>query len=410
MGMIYLAHDPIIDRKVAIKLIRTDLLSSEDRDGYMARFRREAQAAGRCAHANIVSIYDLAVHDENPYLAMEYVEGSNLSQVLGKSGRFSPAEAVNVVGQVLDALHCAHGFGIVHRDVKPANILLLSDGRVKMTDFGISRIDTSGLTQAGSVIGTPSYMSPEQCRGDPADARSDLFSTGVVLYELLAAARPFTGPSPTAIAFQVVHTPPPDLRRLRGDLPSGLVGVVEKALAKLPEDRFPSAAAMATALRRSTLAAPDTVADRTVIPVQAPPPLFTEATLSTLERQLALHVGPIARVLVQSAARQANTLEELHEIVAQRIDQPERRLRFRREVGSSVAGSALRSVPGSTAVPPELAQQAERELTRHVGPIARILVKRALAGAKSADDFCERLAASIERDADRRAFLARVRG
>src|SRR5690349_5881096 len=182
MGMIYLAHDPVIDRKVAIKLIRADLLSSEDRDGYLVRFRREAQAAGRCAHANIVAIYDLSVHGENPYLAMEFIEGSNLGQVLARTGPFDPGAAVAVMSQVLDALSCAHGYGIVHRDVKPANILLLPDGRVKMTDFGISRIDTSGLTQAGSVVGTPSYMSPEQCRGDPADARSDLFSTGVVLY------------------------------------------------------------------------------------------------------------------------------------------------------------------------------------------------------------------------------------
>jgi eukaryotic-like serine/threonine-protein kinase len=160
MGLIYLAHDPAIDRKVAIKLIRADLLGGEERADYVARFQHEAQAAGRCAHPNIVAVYDFSLHEGNPYLAMEYVEGRNLSEVLAGSGRFPPPAAVALIGQVLDALACAHGLGIVHRDVKPANILLLPDRRVKMTDFGISRLDTSGLTQTGSVIGTPSYMSP----------------------------------------------------------------------------------------------------------------------------------------------------------------------------------------------------------------------------------------------------------
>ena len=143
MGVIYQAHDPVIDRNVAIKLIRADLLGGEERAEYLARFRHEAQAAGRCAHPNIVAIYDFAVHEGNPFLAMEYVEGSDLGQVLARSGRFAPRTPVALIGQVLDALGCAHGLGIVHRDVKPANILLLADRQVKMTDFGISRLDTS---------------------------------------------------------------------------------------------------------------------------------------------------------------------------------------------------------------------------------------------------------------------------
>jgi serine/threonine protein kinase len=401
MGMIYLAHDPIIDRKVAIKLIRADLLSSEERADYLTRFRREAHTAGRCAHGNIVSIYDLSVQGEHPYLAMEFIEGRNLSQALTQSGPFTPAAAIAVIGQVLDALACAHGLGIVHRDVKPGNILLQPDGRVKMTDFGISRIDTSGLTQSGSVFGTPSYKSPEQCRGDPVDGRSDLFSTGVVLYELLSGMRPFTGPSPTAVAYQVVNQPAPDLRSMRTDLPPALVAVVERALAKVPEDRFASAEAMAVELRLSAQFTPDAASDRTVATPRGQT-AFTEVILGTLERKLALHVGPIARLLVQNAARQANTVEELHELVAQRIEHPEQRSRFRRDLGSTTSRSAVR------AVPPALAQQAERELIVYLGPIARILVKRALDVASSADDFCQRLGAHIERDRDRQAFLRKM--
>jgi serine/threonine-protein kinase len=407
MGMIYLAHDPLLDRKVAIKLVRTDLLFGADRADYLARFQREAQAAGRCAHANIVSIYDFAIHDGNPYFAMEYIEGANLSQALARVGPFKPATAVLVVGQVLDALACAHGFGIVHRDVKPSNVLLLPDRRVKMTDFGISRIDTSGLTQTGSIIGTPSYMSPEQCCGDRVDARSDLFSTGVVLYELLSGARPFAADSPTATAFRIVNEPPPDLRTLRADLPASLVAVVERALAKQPDDRFPSAAVMAVALRQS-VASPAVTADHTVVPARARV-VFTDTQLATLERKLAQHVGPIARILVQNAARQAGTLDELHEVVARAIDHPEQRSRFRQDLGSSMAGRTAGSTASRSSVTPAQAQQAEGELIAHLGPIARILVKRALEAATSADDFWQRLSAHIEREPDRQAFLNKRR-
>jgi eukaryotic-like serine/threonine-protein kinase len=400
MGMIYQAYDPAIDRKVAIKLIRADLLSSEERADYLERFRHEAQAAGRCTHANIVAIYDFAVHQGNPFLAMEYVEGRNLSQVLIQSGRFSTHAAVAVIGQVLDALACAHGLGVVHRDVKPANILLFADQRVKMTDFGISRLDTSALTQAGSVLGTPSYMSPEQCRGEPVDARSDLFSAGVVLYEMLSGGRPFTGSNLTEVALQVMSQPPPNLQIVRPDVPSPLIAAIEQALSKAPQDRFGSAVAMASALRRSV--AEDATADRTII-VRGPRTLFTAEALNTVERKLAQHVGPIARHLVQTAARQAMSMEELHEIVARRIDHPELRTRFRNEVMRSPAA------PNATAIPPSLAQAGERELTTYVGPIARILVKRALQVAKSPGDFWQTLALHIEREADRRAFMSKRR-
>ncbi len=385
MGMIYQAHDPVIDRRVAIKLVRADLLSGEDHADYLARFQQEARAAGRCAHPNIVAIYDFAVHEGNPFLAMEYVEGSNLSQVLAQTGRFTPAAAVAVIGQVLDALACAHSLGVVHRDVKPANILLLTDGRVKMTDFGISRLDSSALTQTGTVIGTPSYMSPEQCRGDVVDARSDLFSTGVVLYEMLSGERPFAGRNMTEVAFRLMNEAPPDLAAKCLDVSPPLVATVHRALAKQPGARFASATDMAAELRQ----APQATEDHTVVLPRARAE-FDAETLSTIERKLAQRIGPIARHLVQSAARRAGSLEELHTILAQRT-----------------GGSAPAQPRGEIA--PALVQRAERELTRHVGPIARILVKRALDTAHSPDEFWQALATHIERDAERQAFI-RARG
>jgi len=390
MGVIYQAHDPVIDREVAIKLIRTDLLSSDDQEDYLTRFQHEARAAGRCAHPNIVAIYDFAVYEGNPFLAMEYVDGRNLTQVMAQSGRFTPAAAIAVIGQVLDALACAHGFGVVHRDVKPANILLLADGRVKVTDFGISRLDNSVLTQSGSVIGTPSYMSPEQCRGDVVDARSDLFSTGVVLYELLSGERPFAGRSLTEVAYRLTNEAPPDLGAKYPELPPPLVAAVHRSLAKDPRARFASAAEMAATLRQLPL----TDVDRTVVAPRAPAE-FSADTLSTIERKLAERIGPLARHLVQSAARQASSLEELHTIIARRMES---------SAVATGAGSAR------TGVNPDLLQRAERELTRYVGPIARILVKRAAGTAGSAEELWRALAAHIERDADRQGFMKSLNG
>ncbi len=422
MGVIYAAHDPVIDRKVAIKLIRADLLSGDNQADYVARFQREARTAGRCAHSNIVAIYDFAVHEGNPYLAMEYVEASNLGQVLARSGPLPQAQAVAIAGQVLDALACAHGLGIVHRDVKPANILLLANGTVKMTDFGIARFDNSNMTQAESVIGTPSYMSPEQCRGEPVDGRSDLFSTGVVLYEMLSGERPFPGRNFVEIAHRLLSEPPADLRGKIAGVSPALIQAIERALAKRPADRFASAADMATAIAAALhQTAPDAEPmqdDRTVVrpwaPASPPPaspgpaapappgPGFAEATLSKIERHLAQHVGPIAHHLVQDAVRHAGTLDELYDSLEQRIDRPEERTQFRKAIrGSQVEGPTRRAA----AVGADEMLRAERGLVRHVGPIAGILVKRASDAARSADEFWQLLAAHIDAAADRAAFL-----
>src|SRR5579875_1915116 len=203
MGIVYKAHDPEIDRDVAVKLLRADLLDGEDRTEMLARFRREAQAAGRCVHPNIVSLFDYALYDGTPYLVMEYVRGASLARLLENGARLNPEQASTIMLQILDALACAHALGVVHRDVKPANILLSEGARVKVADFGISRLQGSTLTQSESLVGTPSYMSPEQCRGDEVDPRSDLFSAGVILFELLAGERPFHARNVTGILNQV---------------------------------------------------------------------------------------------------------------------------------------------------------------------------------------------------------------
>ena len=234
MGVVYRGHDPEIDRPVAIKLVRADLLEGEERDSYLERFRNEAKIAGRCIHANIVSIYDFALVDGNPYLVMEYVDGVGLHQAVPRGTRMEMSEAVHIALQVLDALEYAHRFGIVHRDIKPANILLTRQARLKVTDFGISRFASTELTTTPLMIGTPSYMSPEQCAGELVDQRSDLFSLGCILYELLAGERPFAGISYTDTIFKLVNQPHTPLSVLRPDLPEALGAVIDKALAKKP--------------------------------------------------------------------------------------------------------------------------------------------------------------------------------
>ncbi len=312
MGVVYQAHDPVIDRKVAIKLVRVDLLAGDDQADYVTRFQREAQAAGRCAHPNIVAIYDFALHDGNPFLAMEYVQGETVADAIRQHGRFAPADAVTVLLQVLDALACAHALGVVHRDVKPANILLLPGNRVKMTDFGIARFDSSEMTHHGVIIGTPSYMSPEQCRGDVVDARSDLFSAGAVLYEMLTGARAFGGGNATEVIYRLLNEHPPALTAASQVMPPALAAVLHRAMAKRAEQRFGSAVEMASALRGQQ-------SDQTVIAPATTRSRLAPAEIVRAEQALAEHLGPIAKVLVRRAVPQARTPAELWQSLASHI-------------------------------------------------------------------------------------------
>lgn len=420
MGVIYKAHDPSIDRPVAVKLVRADLLTGDDREEYLARFRREAQAAGRCMHPNIVAIHDFALHDGNPYIAMEFVQGVSLSDALAHGTKFQPAEAVYIVRQLLDALECAHGLGIVHRDVKPANILLLPGGRVKVTDFGISHIESSHLTHSGAVIGTPSYMSPEQCRGENVDRRSDIFSTGAVLYQLVTGDRPFPGKTFTEVMQQVLQKEPNDIREKVPSAPPSLQAVLSRAMAKQPADRYPTAQAMADALRdavRGDTTATVVASDRTVVAApmaaardQAGDPRFDATLLDSIEGKLARHVGPIAKRLIDSASRKADTIESLCETLARSIHGPAERTAFlgealgvvRTQLGAS--GTQIRST-ASSAIPAAEIERVQRDLAKVMGPIARVLVKRALGSAGSAQALREALAIHIEKPAERAAFL-----
>ena len=199
MGVVYEGYDPLIKRIVALKTIRSDQLADDDSATVVARFRREAQAAGRLNHPNIVSIYDFGEDAGVWYIAMEFIQGRELKECFETNERFKITDIGRIMSQILGALDYSHRQGVIHRDIKPANIFLLPDGSVKVADFGIAHIEASNLTQAGTVMGTPSYMSPEQIQGLPVDGRSDLFSAGVILYQFLTGERPFAGSSTTTM-------------------------------------------------------------------------------------------------------------------------------------------------------------------------------------------------------------------
>lgn len=256
MGVVYEGYDPFIERSVAIKTINKSLIDPSEVETVFTRFRREAQAAGRLAHANIVSIYEYGEEGEVAYIAMELLAGIELQELLNNGRYFALDEVESIMSQLLDALEYSHNKGVVHRDIKPANILLAKDGSIKIADFGIAKIESTHLTTVGFVLGTPSYMSPEQYIGDVVDGRSDIYSAGVLMYQLLTGIRPFTGSNLTIIMQKVMHQEPvpPSEIKLFG-ISKEIDEIVKKALAKLAVHRFQTAAEFLSALKKAVKAA-----------------------------------------------------------------------------------------------------------------------------------------------------------
>lgn len=240
MGVVYKGFDPMIGRFVAIKTIHPDAAGFEEGE-IKQRFRREAQAAGRMQHPNIVSIYEYGEDEYRAYIAMEFVEGRSLAQVLSEERRLGLDTVVNIMLKLLSSLEYSHKMGVVHRDIKPANIMLTSEGEVKVTDFGIASLESSTLTRTGIMMGTPSYMAPEQLLGHKVDGRADIFAAGGLFYQLLTGERPFQG-TIESVMHQVTTVTPEPPSTLNSTVPPAFDAVVAKAMAKRPEDRFQSAA------------------------------------------------------------------------------------------------------------------------------------------------------------------------
>ena len=287
MGEVYKAHDPLLNRYVALKTISPSLAADSE---FRERFKREAQSAARLNHPNIVTVFDFGEESGLTYMAMELLEGLDLREALRRRSLGHLGRKLEVMVQLCDGLAFAHSQGVVHRDLKPGNVHIQPTGHVKVLDFGLARLGTSDITRTGTVMGTPHYMSPEQVRGERADARSDVFSLGALFYEVLSGHRAFEGGVVAEVLQAIVTKEPEPLRRRVPDVPASLVPVVERALAKSPDRRFRDAGEMGQALGRArdslageTLAGPGATAEaeRTVL----------TAAGATMGLEVAAHAG-----------------------------------------------------------------------------------------------------------------------
>src|SRR6266436_3327 len=283
MGTVYRAVDLVLEREVALKTLLPDL-PEDVVDEVRIRFLREARSAGRLSHPNIVTIFDVGQEGETAYIAMELLEGRSLHQMLKDPQRIPFHAAADIITQVAEALEHAHKFSIVHRDVKPANVVVSPSGRAKLTDFGVAYVPASNVTQTGSALGSPRYMAPEQVLGQPIDSRADLFSLGVVLYELLTKRTPFEWPGDTtvfALMQRIAGEPHPPLRQIDPQIPEGFERIMDRALAKRPQDRYQKAAEMASDLRNYHSLGGGTVFAKTV-----PLPVLPTAAAAAAEQKV----------------------------------------------------------------------------------------------------------------------------
>ncbi|MBC8735415.1 serine/threonine protein kinase [Paraburkholderia sp. UCT31] len=454
MGVVYLAFDPHLERPVALKTVRRELLAGEDTSGDMLlRFRNEARAAGRLAHPNIVMVHDFGEDGDTAYIVMEYVAGHGLDTLLVPGHALPLSDAFHWLAQLLAALAYAHEAGVVHRDIKPANLLVTAAGLLKVADFGVARIGSSA-TSSGWMIGTPSYMSPEQFEGESVDARADLFSAGVVLYRMLTGRQPFVG-SPATIRQKIIKDAPARPSEIVSALPPALDAMVAKALARRPDDRFGSAAEWLASLRSLAVAPAAADDDRTIVtpsaywsasaslpahatgvgpapvPVPSAPPSWPPEMLARIERQLATQMGPLASLLVRRAATQTNDLPTLGAQLAAALPDmarlefeqafarltaglPDMSMMTSSSPGSRVATaaakvSAVSSASAAGTSPDSAIDQASIDavavkLAVYLGPIAKMIASREARHAANFDEFVQRVEDCITDPAQRGRF------
>ncbi|BBU31265.1 hypothetical protein BTHE68_49990 [Burkholderia sp. THE68] len=423
MGVVYRAFDPHIERHVALKTVRHELLESGERASLMTRLRSEAQAAGRLTHPNIVGVYDYGEADDTAYIAMELVCGHALKPLLDAGRPLALASALDWFAQLLAALGFAHAHGVVHRDIKPANLLVSEQGRLKVADFGVAHVESSTLTLAGAMIGTPCYMSPEQFTGESVDGRSDLFSAAIVLYQMLTGCRPFAGASQAEVMRQVIHETPRVPSVCNPALPSGIDDVLMRALSRRPAARFQTADALRQALALHQASDDCTILEAQPVTSAAAlasgtgswrgeslPSLtmWPAATLATVEARLAAQIGPVARLLVRrAAARSADApdLPALVALLAPHVPSERGRAQF---VAAFADGSSAGTAHGAALAPSSLDAEEVRaaalKLAVYLGPIATLIAKREAARAASLRALHERLAAAISDPHDRARF------
>ena len=442
VGVVYRGHDEQIDRPLAIKTLRLDVLANvADRETLLQRFAAEARSAGRCLHPNIVTVFDYVQQGEQPYIVMEYVDAGTLENVIS-SGSILPIRQVGeIMGQLLFALEHAHSKGLVHRDVKPANILCPSATTIKVADFGVARFDSLGLTNPNGIgaIGTPNYMSPEQFLGRPVDGRADLFSAGVILFQLLTGAKPFVARDIAELMRKLLNEAPPHIATLRPGNWEALNNVVQRALARHPDDRYASAGEFINGLngaiegsandnsppldltKMSTAgasASPDSATgtaastasrDRADLS-QTMSAKLMPSTLGAVEAALAKSIGPIARVVVRKASLLATDPDMLLTSLSDQIPSEAEAARFRKEAESSIrSDQGVAAVHLDAMITAADIQAASEALVDAMGPVAGILAKRHAQMAIGHEDYFRRLSDVIPDEKQRAEFLAKMK-
>ncbi|MCP3871140.1 MAG: serine/threonine protein kinase [Gammaproteobacteria bacterium] len=431
MGVVYKGFDEDIERPVAIKVLHSHLLDEDMGEELAVRFRLEAKAAARCMHSNIVTVFDYGVISDTHYIVMEYIEGIDLKSLMRQEKQLPFRQASDTVFQVLNALEHAHTKGVVHRDIKPANIMILDNGQVKVADFGIARLLSSDLTQAGFVIGTPGYMSPEGRLGAVVDNRSDLYSVGVVYYEILTGKR-----------FQ---SQIPDSATLRGELGAAIQEeevaerireILENVLQNDQTLRFENAADFSHAL--GSILSPDRKHTPDIEEISSTvlqsgrtsleglqqtfgqslssPELSSQispSVISQVEGVLTGYVGPMASLLVKKYAKQCSDIDSLLEALATHIPKAVEQTQFRSSLNVSSLTSAVDTSRGSGAARKEVLSEVELKqisslLAQYIGPLASRIVKRAQSKALDRSDLCSRIVANIPVENEKLEFLQKL--
>jgi serine/threonine-protein kinase len=463
MGIVFKGYDPVIRRPVAIKTIRKELLDDDEQslspsaasnrhvsDTLSSRFQREAQAAGALNHPGIVSVYEYGEDAHYAFIAMEFVEGNNLRDYITNGTNFDEQDTVSIMSQLLDAMQYAHSATVWHRDIKPANIIVMSNGRIKLTDFGIARLENADRTRTNVIMGTPGYIAPELYLGGQVDHRLDIFAAGVLFYQLLARKSPFRG-GPEAIMHDVCyHDPEPASVVDPAHRWPQYDAIVARAIAKAPADRYQSAAEFRSAILdayaqpvANTISEATIVTNRTrlvagdgggtpslpktfsVSSPSAPPPTgWSGVVLAGVEMEIAKYVGPVAKVLVRRAAKEHKDLESLVGALMPAIDDPKERSAFARAVlGKPMTtplraaprasdGTAMTSIsagtrPGDTLSAAEL-ERATRLLIGYIGPIGKVVAKRAAGSGVSRREFFAAVANHFDSESSRERFMREV--
>jgi hypothetical protein len=451
MGTVYRARDLVLERIVAVKLLHRDPEQVAGPADAGARFLNEARAVARLNHPAIVSVYDFS--DADPagvFFAMEYVDGCTIEDTLRRETGGRLAQAFDLMRQLLGGLGYAHARGVIHRDIKPSNLLVTRDGRLKITDFGIAKIGSLKHTLTGTLIGTPAYMAPERYIGGSIDQRCDVYSAGVLFFELLTGRKPFSG-TLSELMYQICHVAPSAVSTVEPALPALLDPMLAKALAKDPDARFQTAEEFAAALAAASDALGLTAGQGVQAPavavastVRIPPPEDSRAAatepysnrarrveegsmpagwsseqLAEIEQQLTPILGPMARIVVKRAAARTRDRERLCEDLAGQLRSDEERKRFldaaftwaRRDAAmpeTTAPPAPITNRPVEGAIEPATLDRTAKILMRYIGPIAAVLVKKTAPAALNESDLYALLAQRITDERERARFIAEL--